>query len=169
MRPLRIAGMSYVHQVIVEPRVLLCTDIWNVICLTDEIWVTLAKVTQVALVVKNPPASAGDAKGAGSIPGLGRFPWKRAWPPTPVFLPGESPWTEQPGRLQAMGSQRARHNWSDFTHMQVDPWSSNLDCSRVSFSCFFEDVFSIMWKSFHKADHIKQSRRLCLQGSVLGT
>ena len=25
-----------------------------------------------------------------------------------VFLPGESPWTEQPGRLQSMGSQRAK-------------------------------------------------------------
>ena len=24
----------------------------------------------------------------GSIPGLKRFPWIRAWPPTPVFLPG---------------------------------------------------------------------------------
>ena len=26
----------------------------------------------------------------GSIPGLGRFPWRREWQPTPVFLPGES-------------------------------------------------------------------------------
>ena len=25
-----------------------------------------------------------------SIPGWGRFPWRRAWQPTPVFLPGES-------------------------------------------------------------------------------
>ena len=25
-------------------------------------------------------------------------PWRRAWQPTPVFLPGESPWTEEPGR-----------------------------------------------------------------------
>ena len=25
------------------------------------------------------------------------------------------PWTEEPGRLQSMGSQRVRHNWSDFT------------------------------------------------------
>ena len=25
---------------------------------------------------------------------------------TPVFLPGESPWTEEPGGPQAMGSQR---------------------------------------------------------------
>ena len=23
------------------------------------------------------------------IPGLIRFPWRREWPPTPVFLPGE--------------------------------------------------------------------------------
>ena len=30
--------------------------------------------------------------------------------PTPVFLPGESPWAEEPGGLQFMGSQRVRHN-----------------------------------------------------------
>ena len=28
----------------------------------------------------------------------------------PVFLPGESPWTEEPGRLWAMESQRVRHD-----------------------------------------------------------
>ena len=30
--------------------------------------------SQVVLVVKNPPAIAGDIRDAGSIPGLGRFP-----------------------------------------------------------------------------------------------
>ena len=30
--------------------------------------------------------------------------------PTPVFLPGESPWTEEPGGLQSIGLQRVRHN-----------------------------------------------------------
>ena len=30
--------------------------------------------------------------------------WRRKWQPTPVFLPGESPRTEEPGRLQSMGS-----------------------------------------------------------------
>ena len=30
--------------------------------------------SQVALVVKNPPASMGDIKDVGSIPGLGRYP-----------------------------------------------------------------------------------------------
>ena len=38
----------------------------------------------------------------GSIPGLGR--------PPPLFLPGESPWTEEPGRLQSMGLQRVGHD-----------------------------------------------------------
>ena len=32
------------------------------------------RASQVALVVKNPPANAGDIRDEGSIPGLGRFP-----------------------------------------------------------------------------------------------
>ena len=39
------------------------------------------------------------------------LPWRRKWQPTPVFLPGESPWTKEPGGLQSMGLQRVRHNW----------------------------------------------------------
>ena len=30
--------------------------------------------------------------------------------PPPVFLPGESPWTEEPGRLQSMGRKEADTN-----------------------------------------------------------
>ena len=33
---------------------------------------------------------AAEVRDAGSIPGSGRFPWRRAWQPTPVFLPGKS-------------------------------------------------------------------------------
>ena len=43
-------------------------------------------------------------------PWVGKIPWRRAWQPTPVFLPGESPWTEEPGRLQSMGPQRVENN-----------------------------------------------------------
>ena len=61
--------------------------------------------------------SASDAGDLGLIPGLGRFPWRRAWHSTLVFLPEESPWTEEtgglqsmePDGLQSMGSQRVRH------------------------------------------------------------
>ena len=41
---------------------------------------------------------------------VGKIPWRRKWQPTPVFLPGESPWTEEPGRLQSIESHRVRHN-----------------------------------------------------------
>ena len=34
-----------------------------------------------------------------------KIPWRTAWQPTPVFVPGESH-GEEPGRLQSMGSQR---------------------------------------------------------------
>ena len=43
-------------------------------------------------------------------PWVGKIPWRRAWQLTPVFLPGESPWTEEPGGLQPVGSQRDRHD-----------------------------------------------------------
>ena len=44
------------------------------------------------------------------IPGLGRYPGVgNGCPPTPVFLPGKSPWTEDPGGLQSIGSQRIGH------------------------------------------------------------
>ena len=44
----------------------------------------------MALVVNNLPASAGDIRDVGAIPELGKSPGRRAWQPTPVFLPGES-------------------------------------------------------------------------------
>ena len=34
----------------------------------------MLRASQVALVVKNPPANAGDVRDVGSTPGLGRFP-----------------------------------------------------------------------------------------------
>ena len=45
-------------------------------------------------------------------PWVGKIPWWREWLPTLVFLPGESPWTEELGGLQSMGLQRVRHNWA---------------------------------------------------------
>ena len=55
-------------------------------------------------------ASAYSVGDLGLIPGLGRSPGGGHSNPTPVFLPGESPWTEKPGGLQSMGSQRVRHD-----------------------------------------------------------
>ena len=57
-------------------------------------------------MAKNPPASAGDI---GSIPGLGRSPGEGNGNPL-QYSCWEIPWTEEPGGLQFMGSQRVRHD-----------------------------------------------------------
>ena len=41
-------------------------------------------------MVKNAPASAGDAERRRFDSWVGKMHWRRAWYPTPVFLPGES-------------------------------------------------------------------------------
>ena len=54
------------------------------------------------LVVKNLPASAGDVRDAGSIPGLGRSPGGGHG--SPLHIPAwRIPWTEELGGLQSMG------------------------------------------------------------------
>ena len=45
---------------------------------------------QVALVVKNPPANVGDFRDTRELGLIRKIPWRRAWQPSPVFLPGES-------------------------------------------------------------------------------
>ena len=40
-----------------------------------------------------------NARRPGFNPQVGKIPWRRIWQLTPVFLPRESPWTEEPGRL----------------------------------------------------------------------
>ena len=47
----------------------------------SSLLLSMNQASQVVLVVKNPPANAGD------ILGLGKIPWSRKWQPTPVFLP----------------------------------------------------------------------------------
>ena len=54
--------------------------------------------------------SASNAEDVGLIPALGRSPGGRHGNPTPGFLPGESPWTEEPGGLQSTGSQGVGHD-----------------------------------------------------------
>ena len=40
----------------------------------------------------------------------GADPPRPEWQPTPVFLPGEIPWTEEPGKIQSMGLQTVGHD-----------------------------------------------------------
>ena len=48
------------------------------------------------LVVKNPPAKGGVVREVNSIPGLGRSLGGAVGNSLIAFLPGESPWAEEP-------------------------------------------------------------------------
>ena len=65
--------------------------------------------SQVALVVKNPPANAGDARDTDSIPGSGRSPGVRNGTHSSI-LAWRIPRTEEPGGLQSMGPQRVQRD-----------------------------------------------------------
>ena len=60
-------------------------------------------------MVKNLPVSAGDIRDGGSIPGSGRAPGGGNGNHSSV-LALRIPWTQEPGGLQSMGSQRMVHD-----------------------------------------------------------
>ena len=64
---------------------------------------------QVVLVVKNPPARAGDVRDLGSVPGLERSHEEEVTARSRI-LAWRIPWTEELSGLQSVGSQRVGHN-----------------------------------------------------------
>ena len=63
----------------------------------------------MALVVKNLPANAGDVRVW--VQSLGRQdPLEKGMATHSGILAWRIPWTEEPVRLQSIGSQRARHD-----------------------------------------------------------
>ena len=59
-------------------------------------------------MVKNSPANIGGIRDTGSIPGLGRSPGGGNGNPLQFILAWRIPWTEEPGRLESVGSRRVR-------------------------------------------------------------
>ena len=77
---------------------------------------------------KESTCNAGDLS---LIPEFGKLPWRRAWQPTPVFLPGECLLAEEPGVLQSIGSQRIRHKKATkhsilSAHQSVNEWVKKI-------------------------------------------
>ena len=59
-----------------------------------------------------------ETKRRGFNPWVRKIPWRRAWQPTPVFLPGESHGQRSlAGYIQSMGLQRVR---SDLAHTHMN-------------------------------------------------
>jgi len=62
----------------------------------------------IGLCVKNTPASAGRCKRYRFQSWVRKIPWRRAWQPTPVFLPGKS------------HGQRSLVGYSSWDHTELD-------------------------------------------------
>ena len=74
--------------------------------------------SQVVLVVKNPPAKAGDIKHSGLIPGSGRDPGEGHSNPF-QYSCLENPMDRGAQRAMVYGSQRVKYNWKQLsTHPQ---------------------------------------------------
>ena len=66
-------------------------------------------------MVKNQPANAGDLRDMGSVPGQEDL-LEEAMASCSSILARRILWTEEPGRLQSMGSQRVGYDFT-FTFM----------------------------------------------------
>ena len=74
-------------------------------------------------MVKNAPANAGDTRDEGLIPGSGRSPGEGTYFST---LAWEIPWTEEPGGLLSVESQRTEHNLETKQHQLQQMHVRNL-------------------------------------------
>ena len=101
----------------------------------------------------------------GSIPfpWIRKILWMRAWQSIPVFLPGESSWTEEPGRLQSMRSQRVGHDCATkHTHAQV----SGPQCISNKFSAGADITCpGLLSKNHHQSSLALKTSIICLLSS----
>ena len=100
-------------------------------------WVSL-----VALVVKNPPASARDIRDAGSTPGLRRSPGRGCGNPLQHFYL-ENPTDRGAYRQQSIGLQRVWHDLSKLACIFFNVWSKSLS-SDVQQLCPEDSLISKM-------------------------
>ena len=71
----------------------------------------------------------------GFDPWVRKIPWRRKWPPTPVFLPGKFHGQRSLG-LQSMMQQKVRHNWV-YTHTH-----------KVSIFSFLRNLYTVSHRDF---------------------
>ena len=99
----------------------------------------------MVLVVKNPPANAGDIRNSirgfsvgdirDSTPGSGRS-LEEGMVTHSSILAWRIPWTEEPGRLQSIRLQRVRYDWSDLarTRKVLSSYNNYASTPRHVFS-----------------------------------
>ena len=117
---------------------------------------------------KESTCNAGDL---GLIPGLGRFPWRKAWQPTPIFLPGES----QGQRSLADYSpwhckESVMTEWLSTAHKAennlLKQWFSVSVCLGI---CWWTYEYRSLGPTFRVPDSVVlgQDLRICISSKVM--
>ena len=75
---------------------------------------------------KEPACQCRRCKRCSFHPWVGKIPGGRAWQTHSSNLAWRIPWTEEPGRLWSIGSDRFGHNWSDLACTLVKTVSPGL-------------------------------------------
>ena len=78
-------------------------------------------------------------------PWVRKIPWRRASRSIPVILAWKIPRTEEPGRLQSIGSQRVRQHWSDLVCMHAWWAAVSLLLTDMCGSLSWKDPQAIVW------------------------
>ena len=92
------------------------------VCLWRCFWMKLTPesvevASQVVLVVKNPPANSGDTR---------EDPLEEELATHSSILAWRIPWTEEPGRLQSIGSHRVRQDGSNLACIAETDWVKQI-------------------------------------------
>ena len=92
----------------------------------------------------------------GFNPWVRKISWRRSWQPTSVFLPGESAWTEEPGRLYSPWGGRLGHDWALWgVHVKAeDPLQNKVPFPRQAWG-------ALHWVSDDSESQSKWARNIC--------
>ena len=110
----------------------------------------------MALVVKNPPASAGDIKRCGFNPGLGRSPGGGRGNPL-QYSCLENSMDRKAGGLWYLGSKRVGHDWSDLACVHI------LFVQSSVILLWLENSLGDWAWGYKWGDQLKQAGLLCPQ------
>ena len=88
-------------------------------------------------------------KRLGFNPWMGKIPWRRAWQPTPAFLPGKIPETEEPGELKESDmTERLSHTHTHTHTHKADDGKLSCKISPQSFKFNSQQLFIL----FHEGE-----------------
>ena len=128
-----VCGSHYIALCCFNPPCPICSCLY---CSNDWNFVLLSVVPLVTQMVKNLPVTWET-----QVRSVGREAPLEKGMATHSTLAWRIPWTEEPGGLQSMGSQRGRHDWA--TNIYPQYYFSFSKCLGYSSSLFFHANFRV--------------------------